>query len=85
MDSQGNSEEATQSEIQNHEAPFTVYEANMPDWRIWFGVSLTAFWLIMLSAYITGTIGWTNIGRAPIERPAVSLKAHLLPWLFYGS
>lgn len=60
----------------------------MPDWRIWLGLTITIGWLLLLSIYIAGTIGWMNIGAAPIERLGNFLEGAFAPlaflWLVIG-
>lgn len=68
--------------------PFRIFDSNLPDWRIWLGVSVTTFWLITLSIYVSGTIGWGNIGQAPIEQLGSFLEGAFAPlaflWLVIG-
>ena len=59
-----------------------------PDWRIWLGLGITVLWLLLLSIYIASTIGWMNIGTAPIERLGNFLEGAFAPlaflWLVIG-
>jgi len=74
--------------IQSHERPFSIYDANAPDWRIWFGTTITVLWLILLSIYVSGTVGWANIPHAPIETVGNFLEGAFAPlaflWLVIG-
>lgn len=68
--------------------PLSIFAASAPDWRIWFGLSITLLWLIMLSLYVSGTVGWQNIGKAPIETLGNFLEGAFAPlaflWLVIG-
>ncbi len=59
-----------------------------PDWRIWFGLLLTVAWLILLGLYVANTVGWANIGAAPIETVGNFLEGAFAPlaflWLVIG-
>lgn len=79
----------SQSEHKPNEQPFGLHGVGSgPDWRIWFGVSLTTFWLIVLSLYVSNTVGWANIGNAPIETVGNFLEGAFAPlaflWLVIG-
>jgi len=72
-----------------NEEPFGLHGAGpAPDWRIWLGVSLTTFWLVVLSLYVANTVGWANIGNAPIETVGNFLEGAFAPlaflWLVIG-
>jgi hypothetical protein len=68
--------------------PFSVLSEENADWRIWFGLSISSCWLIMLSIYISGSIGWRNISSAPIETLGNFLEGAFAPlaflWLVIG-
>jgi hypothetical protein len=70
------------------EEPFSLFAENAPDWRIWFGLSVTVLWLIVLSIYIEGSIGWANIGGSPIATVGNFLEGAFAPlaflWLVIG-
>jgi hypothetical protein len=70
------------------EQPFNLQATTAPDWRIWMGLSLTTAWLLLLSIYIAGSIGWGNIGNEPIERLGAFLEGAFAPlaflWLVIG-
>lgn len=69
------------------EEPFG-FSASGPDWRIWFGLTVTAVWLLLLSLYVNNTIGWSRIGDAPIETLGGFLEGAFAPlaflWLVIG-
>ena len=75
-------------EEQLHEEAFSLGPGNAPDWRIWLGLSITSVWLLVLSIYVSGTIGWTQIGSAPIETLGNFLEGAFAPlaflWLVIG-
>lgn len=62
--------------------------SSRPDWLIWLGVSITVVWLFVLSKYVANTIGWSNIGHAPIETVGNFLEGAFAPlaflWLVIG-
>lgn len=70
------------------EKPFSVLSEENADWRIWFGLTVSSCWLIMLSIYISGSIGWRNISSAPIETLGAFLEGAFAPlaflWLVIG-
>lgn len=70
------------------EEPFNIYAATAPDWRVWLGLALTIMWLLLLSLYIAGTVGWVNIASAPIDIVGNFLEGAFAPlaflWLVIG-
>ncbi len=60
----------------------------MPDWRIWFGLALTAGWLILGAVYIEQAIGWDNISAQPADVIGSFLEGAFAPlaflWLVIG-
>ena len=71
------------------EQPFRLHgPGSGPDWLIWFGLVITTGWLLMLSLYVSNTIGWDNIGSAPIETVGNFLEGAFAPlaflWLVIG-
>ncbi len=88
MDSEVRTEESASYELHGPERPFSLFAANAPDWRIWLGTTITIFWLITLSIYIEGIVGWQNISRAPIETLGNFLEGAFAPlaflWLVIG-
>lgn len=66
----------------------SIFADSAPDWRIWFGLSITLLWLIMLSLYVSSTIGWQHIGKSPIETLGSFLEGAFAPlaflWLVIG-
>ena len=73
---------------QPFEEAFSLGPGNAPDWRIWLGLSITSVWLLVLSLYISRTIGWSQIGNAPIETLGNFLEGAFAPlaflWLVIG-
>ncbi len=88
MDTEARPQDPPEYKVRGRETPFSLFDSNAPDWRIWFGISVTTLWLIMLSIYISGTIGWGNIGQAPIEQLGSFLEGAFAPlaflWLVIG-
>jgi hypothetical protein len=71
------------------EQPFRMPGSSTgPDWRIWMGVSITIVWLATLTMYVSVSIGWSNIGNAPIETVGNFLEGAFAPlaflWLVIG-
>lgn len=60
----------------------------MPDWRIWFGLALTAGWLLLGAIYIEQAIGWGNISAQPADVLGSFLEGAFAPlaflWLVIG-
>ncbi len=88
MDTETRSEDTPEYKISGRETPFSMFDSSAPDWRIWMGVSITTLWLIMLSIYVNGTVGWGNIGESPIEQLGSFLEGAFAPlaflWLVIG-
>ena len=59
-----------------------------PDWRIWLGLSITLFWLLLGVFYISGSIGWANITSLPADELGNFLEGAFAPlaflWLVIG-
>lgn len=70
------------------ESTAKIFSEGAPDWRIWFGISISAIWLFVLSLYVSSTVGWSNIGKAPIETVGNFLEGAFAPlaflWLVIG-
>lgn len=70
------------------EEPSEIFSEGAPDWRIWLGLSITVIWLVVLSLYVSSTVGWSNIGNAPIETVGNFLEGAFAPlaflWLVIG-
>ncbi len=81
-------EDTPAPDLHVREQPFSMYGAGAPDWRIWLGTSVSILWLITLSIYIEGTIGWRNIRNAPIDALGTFLEGAFAPlaflWLVIG-
>ena len=66
---------------QVREQPFSFYSAQI-DWRTRFGIAFTAIWLLLLTIYISGAVGWANIGDVPIEILGSFLEGSFAPLAF---
>lgn len=60
----------------------------MPDWRIWFGLAVTAGWLVIGAIYVEQSIGWSNISAQPADVIGSFLEGAFAPlaflWLVIG-
>lgn len=60
----------------------------MPDWRIWFGLALTAAWLLIGAIYVEQSIGWSHIAEQPADVIGSFLEGAFAPlaflWLVIG-
>lgn len=56
----------------NNEEPGRSYIPS--DWRILFGLVLTAFWFLFLAVYIARNVGWGNFMDMPIEEMGTFLE-----------
>jgi hypothetical protein len=58
------------------------------NWRIWFGLGLTASWLLLGAVYITGVIGWSRFSFLPADQLGSFLEGAFAPlaflWLVIG-
>ena len=58
------------------------------DWRVWLGLSLTSLWLVFGFAYVTNTIGWTEVPKLAPETLGSFLEGAFAPlaflWLVVG-
>lgn len=52
------------------------------DWRIWLGIFFTVFWLLILTMYISGAVGWLNLGNVPIDTLGSFLEGSFAPLAF---
>ena len=52
------------------------------DWRIWLGIAVTGFWLLILAVYISGSVGWFNISNVPIDTLGGFLEGSFAPLAF---
>ncbi len=59
-----------------------------PDLLIWLGLVITVTWLLVLSLYVEHSIGWAQIGDAPIDIVGNFLEGAFAPlaflWLVIG-
>jgi hypothetical protein len=58
------------------------------DWRIWFGLASTVFWLGLGFLYIATTVGWANFVSQPADTVGGFLEGAFAPlaflWLVIG-
>lgn len=52
------------------------------DWRIWLGIIVTGLWLVVLTAYISGSVGWLNMSAVPIDTLGSFLEGSFAPLAF---
>jgi hypothetical protein len=80
--------ETSPIELHGREEPLHRFSAGTQDWQIWFGLAVTVSWLLLLSVYISGTIGWSGLSSAPIEQLGGFLEGAFAPlaflWLVIG-
>jgi hypothetical protein len=88
MTNERRSENSAETVIQIKEEQFSAFDSAAPDWRVLFGASFSILWLIMLSVYVSGTVGWGNIRHAPIATMGNFLEGAFAPlaflWLVIG-
>ena len=58
------------------------------NWRIWLGLGLTGFWILLGVTYITSGIGWIAFANLPVEELGNFLEGAFAPlaflWLVIG-
>ncbi len=63
-------------------------ELDRRDWRIWFGLGSTFFWLWLGYLYIDGGVGWGNLASQPADALGSFLEGAFAPlaflWLVIG-
>lgn len=64
-----------------HEEPFTPF-GNDSDWRVWFGVVISVFWIAMLGIYVSAQVGWRSIGDIHIDILGGFLEGAFAPLAF---
>ncbi len=68
--------------------PFLTAERAGRDWRIWFGLSSTVFWLWLGAWYISSVVGWRAFATQPAEALGGFLEGAFAPlaflWLVIG-
>ncbi|MBV1876349.1 MAG: hypothetical protein KUG79_01785 [Pseudomonadales bacterium] len=62
--------------------PYQLFENKGPDWRILLGAFCTLVWLLVLSIYISGAVGWQNIASVRIEILGSFLEGSFAPLAF---
>jgi hypothetical protein len=65
-----------------------VPKRSLPDWRIWFGLAVTAGWLIVGALYVETSMGWNALDRQPADVIGSFLEGAFAPlaflWLVIG-
>lgn len=56
---------------------------NLPDWRIWLGLVLTAAWLVVGALYVEVSIGWASVDRQPADVIGAFLEGAFAPLAFF--
>ena len=81
-------ESSTPVHLSAPEKPLSFISPSAPDWRIWFGLSVTVIWLALLTSYVSSTIGWRQLAVVPIEQLGGFLEGAFAPlaflWLVIG-
>ena len=58
------------------------------DWRVWFGIGSTVFWLWLGALYIQTNVGWSDFARQPADALGSFLEGAFAPlaflWLVIG-
>lgn len=57
-------------------------ERHQIDWRIWLGIVATTGWILILAMYISGAVGWFNLGKVPIDTLGSFLEGSFAPLAF---
>ncbi|MEX2328055.1 MAG: hypothetical protein WD558_10015, partial [Pseudomonadales bacterium] len=63
------------------EEPFTPFGGNT-DWRVWFGIVTSLFWIAMLAVYVSAQVGWQSIGDVHIDILGGFLEGAFAPLAF---
>ena len=58
------------------------FERSQIDWRIWLGILVTGVWLLVLTLYISGAVGWFNLGNVPMDTLGSFLEGSFAPLAF---
>lgn len=65
------------------EEPFRVPGQTFgPDWRVWLALAITVIYLILLSVYVAGKVGWANMDDQPLEIVGSFLEGAFAPLAF---
>lgn len=59
-----------------------LFERTDIDWRIWLGIVVTVVWLLVLTLYISGAVGWANLSKVPIDTLGSFLEGSFAPLAF---
>lgn len=79
------SQEPTEYQVKNNarlNAATGLFWISSIDWRIWFGIVVTLVWLLVLGMYISGAVGWYNLGKVPIDTLGGFLEGSFAPLAF---
>tara|TARA_R110002072_G_scaffold89232_4_gene199875 strand:- start:1808 stop:2689 length:882 start_codon:yes stop_codon:yes gene_type:complete len=79
------SQEPAQYQVENRvqlDTTSGLFSPRTIDWRIWLGIAVTAIWLLVLGMYISGAVGWFNIGNVPIDTLGSFLEGSFAPLAF---
>ncbi len=63
------------------EEPFRAFDRGR-DWRVWFGIVVTLFWLLALILYVSVQIGWSHVGETHIDTVGSFLEGAFAPLAF---
>ncbi len=68
--------------------PDSTTNSNGTDWRVWLGLGLTGFWLLLGFVYLSNTIGWNRFASLPADQLGSFLEGAFAPlaflWLVIG-
>ncbi|MDG1444452.1 MAG: hypothetical protein P8R02_17375 [Pseudomonadales bacterium] len=62
--------------------PHYIRESQGMDWRISLGMFCSVVWIVVLMAYLSGAVGWTNMANLPIEKLGGFLEGSFAPLAF---
>ena len=78
--------ESQQLKADNEQTQFNtgtgLFERNSIDWRIWLGIVVTVGWLLVLTLYISNSVGWLNLANVPIDKLGGFLEGSFAPLAF---
>ncbi len=82
MNPNHNLNEAAESQPARIDTATGTLERAQVDWRIWLGVLVTISWILVLAVYISGAVGWLNLGKVPIDTLGSFLEGSFAPLAF---
>lgn len=72
----------------SQEATLDLAAPEGPDWRTWFGLASTIFWLLLGFLYIDSNVGWAGLAKQPADALGSFLEGAFAPlaflWLVIG-